>query len=885
MGSFTAEMDSWLRGGRLLIGASDRAARAIANDFHGARRAEGLSAWTSPRILDWSRFARSAWQERDSSARMVLNSVQELALWSRLAAGDGQLSRLLEGPRRRVARLAMEAHALLCNYAPQFLRESSRGGWQQDAEVFSRWLAAFDAVCAKEGVVSNARLPLELAAMLKCECIQRPGLLLTGFDRILPTQKEVLEAWGEWRLASQDDRASTVHYHEAEEPGEELEACAKWCSARLKADPDARLLVVAQDVAQQRGQIERAFLRVTESSSLPFEFTLGVPLIQVGLIRAACLLLSWLSGPVAEHELDWLFASGHSAVALEEIAGLQRAMRKLRQFELERPRWSLESFLGQHLVAEPVPLWRERMRQARATLIAQPRMQSPVEWAELVPRLLTQAGWPGNRPLSSAEFQAQRRWQQALESCASLGFDGTRMQWEAFMTELLHTVEEMLFAAESRSAPIQISGPTESAGLSADAVWVLGADEDNWPGHGSTNPLLPIAVQRDARMPHASAQEDWDLGRVVAQRLECSAPEVHFSYAKQVEGTERRASRLVLQFAGTPEPPRKEPAIRILKTQEFQDASRVPLSCRTASGGASVLTNQSQCPFKAFAVTRLGARGWKAAEAGLTPAQRGQLLHAILHSVWHGPGGIGSHEELMKLPNREEFIRDHVRRSLRERMPQNARDRMPRRYLELEEQRLTDLMGQWLDFEATRQPFTVEKSEAEAQIDVAGLALRLRLDRIDVLNDGTRLVVDYKTGSADPKDWDPPRPKDVQLPIYAGFAVKPEEGRLGGLVFAKVRPGAMEFAGRVKDARGTLLQGLHSANHLVRGPLNDSQVVVWRTLIDRLAQDFMEGRATVDPIEYPKTCERCDLKALCRIEENRPMPEADSGFSEGTADD
>ena len=36
-----------------------------------------------------------------------------------------------------------------------------------------------------------------------------------------------------------------------------------------------------------------------------------------------------------------------------------------------------------------------------------------------------------------------------------------------------------------------------------------------------------------------------------------------------------------------------------------------------------------------------------------------------------------------------------------------------------------------------------------------------------------------------------------------------------------------------------------------------------------MAQEFLDGRAEVDPREYPKTCERCDLQALCRVHENR----------------
>src|SRR5208337_4935902 len=130
----------------------------------------------------------------------------------------------------------------------------------------------------------------------------------------------------------------------------------------------------------------------------------------------------------------------------------------------------------------------------------------------------------------------------------------------------------------------------------------------------------------------------------------------------------------------------------------------------------------------------------------------------------------------------------------------------------------------------------------------------LRLDRIDRLNDGSLLVIDYKTGDVSPKSWDLPRPDDVQLPLYAGFALPPRE-ELGGLVFAKLRAGERnrEFAGRVRRANETLLSDLKGSNSLVRNTLDDEDIDAWRGYIQQMARDFLAGRAEIDPREYPKT--------------------------------
>jgi probable DNA repair protein len=888
MGDFAAaEIDKWLREGGLVVTASDRAARALAAAFHRARQAEGLAAWPAPNILDWKSFVRAAWSERSADARLLLNSEQEEALWVEIASKDHSLATLLESPRHRLASLAIQAHELLCSHAPQFLRPSSRAGWQQDAAAFSSWLSAFDELCRSGNLFSPSRLPLELITILRTETAERPPLLLAGFDRILPVQRELFDAWGKWCEAAKGETAAVVQFHATADAQAELAACAIWCSRQLSANPNARLLVVTQTASTHRGEIERAFLA---HAGPAFEFSLGVPLNQVALARAAHLLLRWLDGQLDEQELDWLLSTGFAAANTQESMALQAYMRTLRRFSLERTQWTLAAFLGQRCAAELLPAeWVERISQAQRLLAGfARRLQSPLDWAELVPRLLDELHFATSRPLSSAEYQALHRWQLAVETCGSLGFDGRPIGWKNFLSQLGRTLDKTLFAPESRNAPIQIAGPAESAGLTADAIWFLGADEDTWPTSGTTNPLLPVEIQREAGMPHATPQLDWELAGAITNRLLASAPEVHFSFSRQNETAELRPSRLIAKIAGEAgelPPELAAPVSQDPLTVSFEDCSRIPFPPGKVAGGAGVLTAQSQCPFKAFATARLAAQEWEPAETGLTPSQRGQLLHAVLHAVWSGPpAGIRSHAELLNLHDREAFVSGHVRRVFAQELRPHLRERMPRRYLELEELRLIRLVTEWLNYEASRVPFEVAETEVERTIQVAGLTFDLRLDRIDRLNDGTQLVIDYKSGDVSPSAWELPRPDDVQLPLYAGFAINSNE-MLSGLVFAKVRTGEMKFAGYVGDAAATLFPGLKGNNPLVKRPFGGEQLAAWRECIEQLARDFLCGKAEVDPREAPETCERCCLQVLCRIQEHQAQLEANDGSGNEEAAD
>lgn len=873
-----ASLNAWLRAGSLVVASSDRASRSIQAAFHRRRRAEGVSAWSAPDILDWKSFIRNAWEQRNSDGRVLLNAAQEKSLWSDVIRSEQYLPTALPSSVRRLAAMAMEAHDLLCSYAPQFLRTASRISWDQDAGAFSQWLAEFDDRCVRNGFISLSRLPLDLISILSEDTSPRPDLRIAGFDRVLPTQRRLFDAWGSWQQFDAEGPVPHVSFHSARDSNTELESCALWCRRQLDTNPQARLLVITKDLSQRSGELERAFLRFSQPGAPPlFELSLGTPLSQVPLARSALLLLRWLSESLSEYELDWLFSSGHAANP-EESSALQASMHTLRNRDLQRMRWPLESFLNQTATSAAMPAqWKRRTIDAQRALKESTSLQNPIDWAEFVPHLLETIGWPSIPSRSTIQFQALRRWQQALDTTASLGINGRRISWRDFVTELQHAAEEILFAPQSADAPIQIAGPAESAGLTGDAIWFLGADEGSWPAVASMHPFLPPYMQRESAMPHASALDDWDFSAAITKRLLASAPQVHFSFALQDDDTAARPSRLITQapqpMASHMLPPVHQPPLAVTST----DSSMVPFPLNHLRGGAGTLSSQSQCPFKAFATARLNARQWDPGESGLSAKQRGQLLHDVLHSVWSGRrNALKTRDDLIATEDLTALVRKHVKLAIQSGLKPEVAEQLPPMYLELEQTRLVRLVVEWLEFEKKRAPFTVEQTEAKSTVTIAGLSMNLRLDRVDRLSDGSTLVVDYKTGNVDPKSWDLPRPDDLQLPLYKIFGLEPLQPSLfdtlggpasGGLVFARVRVGNECFAGRVVDPQRTLDPNLNGTSALVKRKLSSAEESEWKEYIERMVDDFLHGRADVDPRDYPATCEHCRLQSVCRVQE------------------
>jgi ATP-dependent helicase/DNAse subunit B len=125
------------------------------------------------------------------------------------------------------------------------------------------------------------------------------------------------------------------------------------------------------------------------------------------------------------------------------------------------------------------------------------------------------------------------------------------------------------------------------------------------------------------------------------------------------------------------------------------------------------------------------------------------------------------------------------------------------------------------------------------------LKLDIRVDRIDRYDDGTHAIVDYKASKdVSTNMWQGERPEAPQLPLYAMKCELP----VSEVAFAQVTTTSVKW----ESLCGTELKDLRP---------------VWDNTVRRLAEDFLHGRAEVDPRKKPLPCDLCKLAALCRVTE------------------
>jgi ATP-dependent helicase/DNAse subunit B len=314
----------------------------------------------------------------------------------------------------------------------------------------------------------------------------------------------------------------------------------------------------------------------------------------------------------------------------------------------------------------------------------------------------------------------------------------------------------------------------------------------------------------------------------------------------------------------------ERPALEVL-----QDDRAPALSAQSARGGARTLELQSRCPFRAQAELRLRAPRMPRVSLGVEPVDRGAILHRVLEDIW---GSLRTQEALLNIddvalePRVRESAQRHAVRALLPDSPHRTR------LVALEIDSVVKLIMRLLRVERLRPAFSVQVAEAAEQYRIGSLSVTLRPDRIDLLDGGGQLLIDYKLGDAHrPRDWVdvwPGRPRRPQLPLY-GLA---HAESLKGLAYAVLAPGAVEYRGWSDGTPiGTGVLPYPAGIRIDLGDPGDWEALLhhWRFTLTRLAEQYVSGDARVDPL--PQECATCHLSVLCRINEktaDNPVVEA-----------
>jgi RecB family exonuclease len=743
----------------------------------------------------------------------------------------------------------------------------------QPADARGLWTADFDLL---------ARLPrLDAIDVVATEALLDAGFYTRLHEHLLPGIEDIRHEQAAAPLPTlvvpdmprSDDAERVFRCRDREE---ELADFARMRKSAAQATPLSRTAIVF------RRPLPYLYLarQVFDAAGLPWQALDSLPLAAEPFAAAIDVLFSAVAAGFTRGALLDILRSPHFS-----FSGPERELAAHEVHQLDR--WLVEKkFLGSverlTALADGAPAYvRVAADVATELSAAMDALTAPEQIAAFRAFVAAHERLPRpDMPSYARHLRARSAVLDALDALAAAhaAHDAGRLTIAELSGSVRRWIENQTFAPRYGTSGIRLLDARAAAYADLDELRIVGLTESDWPERSTRSIFYPQSLLSALGWPAdqdrlaASRTQFQDLLMLPRRRvslstftLEDDALVTPSTLIDEIDAVglpverlrEQPLTRVFSHEALTLDPP-VPPAIdgpasvwfalraaRACEGAEFrgQIGSREPVAY-----AVSRLERYLECPFKYFAANVLHLQEERDEEAWLTPQERGQFVHAVFEQFFdewqrRGMGAITPANASDALETFERVAEEHLAR-----LPEG--DRALERALLLGSAAAPGLGERAFAFEIDDQAAVVERlleyelSDTftfESENGMRRVRLRSKADRIDLLDDGTLRILDYKLGRA------PDRKRSLQLPIYGVCAQQALDGRRGRS-WSVSRAGYIAFKERSAFVE---LQNVESA-------LADGQARML-SVIDRIeAGDF-----PVEPDE-PFLCNRCAFPGVCR---------------------
>lgn len=823
---------------RLVITVNQRL-QTVIHDAWSTHCALTSTVWYTPRVFSIDNWINELWKELQDqnfsniSDNIVLDDHQIRFYWERaIKISDS-------GHDLKYASNAARTHKLLQKW---LLTTDDIIDDSPSLRIFRKWQNTYKQLLKKnKSITPEDRINKIIDAYGVGNLAKESQINTYGFQSIPPLFEQFLNA-SSTSLHSVQSQSTNKNMKKIQvnDGDEELRAATTWATSQLLLQPNQRIGIIVPDLNHS---IERV-ARIMDDSlhdqnhTAVVNISAGISLRKAPIVSTAIDLIQCLTSKSSLSEWLHILYSPHclfDQLPLQMLVNCELELRSSRKSE-----FNLNDFC---FALIPTDMDHEsrtlltpliRLRDLRREIF--PSKQTFTEWAQLFMSTLADLGWPGKRSLDTLEYQQKESWQHLLSKFSSLDSLNTEIGIANAIRQLKQIANDSIFHPKTEEAPIQILGMLEGAGIKFDQLWVTNLDSHHFPPQSKMDSILPVNFQRQHFMPHSNPDRELFLAKQLLSDFTNNAETLVLSHPTMSGDEKLFSSPLITavyssslsELCGDMQPiPRR--INNCDQTYLFED-SAPPLSGQeTVKIGTLMFKNQSACPFNAFAIHRLKSESLQELTMGLSALERGSILHEVMFKLWKK---WGNSNELLHLSDLilQTDISDNITSTLYDWSAHHPILR-GKIFSQLEQTRLEKLIWQWIANEKTRPTFAIDSLEVKKKLEVAGIKVAFRIDRIDEV-DNKFLIIDYKSGSVNPTDWTGDRPRDPQLPLYVS-ALTPA---VNGCAFAQLKTGNIKFFG-LSDS------GLipYEKNHEDWSSL----IIKWRDSIDKLAREFVTGRADV----------------------------------------
>jgi len=866
---------------------------------------QNLTVWEAPNILIWGDYIRQIWHANRVTLNQVLgvhqliSAQQSLLLWTQIIeASRREEEQLTLLNVQQTARAVQRSWVLMQDW--QISVDKVQQDHVADTQQFVTWINDYQALLSKRGLIDEPSL---LRAISSGDyAIEFPYKTLTwyAFDLINAAQvaiNRISEQQGTAIVYEQPaEQMECVNYVSYRDTKTELKATLLAARQRLEEQPDATVNIVIHDLQDRQAQVEEIARDVfypqaspleVQKNSTVYRFSLGQRLSEWASVDTALRVISLLKNRTSYLDVSFLLRNqflGLMAQNRAECRAFDRWLKsqRIRDITFDNLPKLYEQCIQYLLKRNQAPQSNDllavlnelvEIRQQLEQRLNVAKQQhyfaalSFTDWVDMFTQWLNVWGWSTHTvgyDLNTVQHQLLNRWNSLLEEFAGLAAVQRQIGIKRALDLLSQMTRDTMFIPKAAASPILISSILEAVGRPAEYCFVVGMN-DAFPPAPKNDAFIPQRLLADSGHPDMNADSSFVQADMVIKNLLKSVKNSTISYAAQGDqGHEivRHCSPLFrsAQFTAHQSPAVLEQENELIHYRDtqgpaWQDAGR-------AKGGSKIFENQSHCPFKAFITHQLGFQAEDEAEFGLDHLDRGNVVHNLLDLIWQE---LQTQQQL--LDHSEAELRLLINQSLDTMLssPDIGLTIDKQTLLERERPRLLKLLTDWLEYEKTRpSKFMVIEREEQRIGELSGIRFKYIIDRLDMTDDGRTFIIDYKTGLVNRKDWIGEAVKSPQMPLYCVALDSAKNKPVSGIAYASVRQHDHSF---VELSESDVFRKSSRYTQSYEQQWHENRQA-WPSMLEKLANDFLSGQASVDPIDE-SICGYCDLKAVCRVSQLR----------------
>jgi len=809
----------------------------------------------------------------------ILNGIEEKILWEKIIKNDLKEEKFQKKQIDSIVEKVISADKKVREYRIKSI-ELKDYDFTLEGEKFYKWLAQFKKHCSKKKIMSKINLiQFFIEKQIKFNIVTNQELMLVGFDSKKPLYEELINVLTEKNKIKEyvckEEKIKRLEEIQCEDAEEEIKEITKWVGQNI----NKKLLIISPALSKYQTKLVNELDRKIQPDiyynydrNNIYNSNLQRPLSNEPIVIAAINLLKLNETDQNNIKIfyeslvfnNWIDTNGYNdreklanyindkkipKISVTLLIKLINNDPKVKELNLD----SLVKTLS--LIKKNQSLWKGKKKISK--------------WINLTEQYWNAIKIFKIKNLLLFEINNLDLLLKSLNQIENNQIIDYSITLEEYQEILFTQLSSWPAHTEAIDYCIDIQGFEENPIRKYDAIWLMNMNINICPGKTEYNPFISSKLQKKYHIFDEVYEKKIEEERI--NRLKNFSTDITISYSRK-EG-EAILIKTPGYFEGFKELITSTSSIKPQENEDFNleiiEDHKAPEILGTeisVSGGFRALENYQICPAWAFYENRLHANSfYEDSQEEISKMARGNIMHELLEKFWarckDSTNLVNTSERVLQ-KNLDGLIKG-VMSAYKSRNPYLTSNQIL-----LESNYFKNILYQWLSFEKTKRPtFRVIEVEKKYKINIDRITFNVKIDRIDEYQDGSKVLIDYKTGSEEAiSRWTKTPISNLQMPIYT--------------IFSNIKNISAAGVAYIHNKKIKLV-GLSSyGQDSIDGELKDCSlskkdegqwqylINLWHEDIHKLTSGYLSGDARV-LIKKENDLKYCSVKPLLRLAERR----------------